>query len=418
MEGERQREALGSLRGVAVGCECVILSTCNRVELYVAADEGVVLPEVEELGRWLAEFHGVDAGVLAGHLVAHHDEAVVGHLFRVAASLESLVLGEGQILGQVRDAYRVAVECGACGPIWHGVFQRALRVGKLVREQTGLGAGRLSVASVAVELARDVFDRFDDKTVLVIGVGKMGELALRHLKALGPGRVLVTNRGFERAMESAERHGGEAVPFERLDEALGEADLVVSTTASDEPVVGWERYSRLQRTVRRGRLALILDLAVPRDFDPRVGDLDQVLLYNVDDLRGQVERNARQRRSQVDPAMELVEREVAAAIVELRHQRQAGVLLRQLGDYGDAIAERELERFLAACPDLTEAQRRAAERLVHRLKNQFLHHPRQAVRTAAEGDGVRLGGQPHPLLAAVRHLFGLGEPEGRPGHPG
>jgi glutamyl-tRNA reductase len=412
MEGPRQREALASLRDAAPGCECVVLSTCNRVELYLAAGDEADLPEVDHLGRWLAAFHAIEPATLAGHLVAHHDEAAVGHLFRVAASLESLVLGEGQILGQVRDAYRAAADCHACGPIFHALFQRALRVGKLVRDQTGLGEGRLSVASVAVDLARDVFDTFDDKTVLVVGAGKMADLTLRHLATLRPGRVLITNRGFDRARESAARHGGQAVPFERLDDALAEADLVVSTTASDEPIISFDRYARLQRTARRGRLALILDIAVPRDFDPRVGDLDQVLLYNVDDLRAQVERNARQRRAQLDPAQALVEREVAAAVADLTHQRQAGALLRQLGDYGDAIAGRELDRFLAACPDLTDAQRRAAEHLVHRLKNQFLHHPRQAVRTAAaDAQAPRLAGHPHPLLSAVRHLFGLGEPE-------
>ena len=345
------------------------------------------------------------AETLAGHLVAHLDEMVVGHLFRVAASLESLVLGEGQILGQVRDAYKAAADRRAVGPIGHALFQHALRVGKLVREQTGLGRGKLSVASVAVEVARSVFDSFGDKTVLVIGAGKMADLTLQHLAELRPGRVRITNRNPDRARAAASRWAGSAVPFERLDEALVEADLVVSTTAAEEPIVAYERYARLQRGPRKNRLALILDIAVPRDFDPKIGRLDQVLLYNVDDLRAQVEQNLDGRRRHLDPAQAVIERETAACLSELRHGRHAGALLRQLGDYGEAIARRELDAFLAACPGLEPSERQAAERLVRRLTNQFLHHPRAALRSPSALPAPS-DDDPHPILSAVRHLFG------------
>ena len=170
----------------------MILSTCNRVELYLAGAADAV-PEVDALADALIGFHGVASEAVAGHLVSYHDEGAVGHLFRVAASLESLVLGEGQILGQVRDAYQAAVACKTVGPIFHHVFQSALRVGKAVRTQTGMDQGKLSVASVAVEVAREVFDSFANKTVLVIGAGKMGETTLQHLKGLSPGKSL-TNR--------------------------------------------------------------------------------------------------------------------------------------------------------------------------------------------------------------------------------
>ena len=261
----------------------MVLSTCNRVEVYVAGGPEQV-PEVDALTEMLVELHGVSSELFAGHLVSYHDEVVVNHLFRVAASLESLVLGEGQILGQVREAYRTAVECQTVGPIFHTVFQAALRVGKLVRERTGMDQGKLSVASVAVDVAREVFDSFADKTVLVIGAGKMGELTLQHLKGLNPGRILVTNRNSERAEATAARWNGLAVPFERLDQALIDADLVISTTAAAEPIVTLEQYVRVQRA-RRNRLSLILDIAFPRDFDPRIGSLDQVMLYHVDELR-------------------------------------------------------------------------------------------------------------------------------------
>ncbi len=197
------------------------------------------------------------------------------------------------------------------------------------------------------------------------------------------------------------------MPFERLDDALTDADLIISTTAAAEPVVSFDRYARLQRGPRRNRLALILDIAIPRDFEARVGELDQVLLYNVDDLRAQVEQNLASRRKRVEPAQAIIERETTACLAELRHSRQAGTLLRQLGDYADNIADRELDRFFSSCPDLSESQRQAAEHLVHRLKNQFLHHPRTALRTVSAQAPPT---DPHPILHAVRHLFGLSDP--------
>ncbi|MBX6313826.1 MAG: glutamyl-tRNA reductase, partial [Isosphaeraceae bacterium] len=402
-DGPRRDEGLDALKAAFPGVEFAILSTCNRVEVYAAAEPPAELPDVAALADLLAEFHGVSAELLASHLVAHHDEAMIGHLFRVASSLESLVLGEGQILGQVRDAYKAADARKAVGPILHAVFQEALRVGKQVREETGLDRGKLSVASVAVDVAREVFDHFGDKAVLVIGAGKMADLTLQHLATLQPGQILITNRSPERARAAADRWGGRAIPFERLDDALIEADVVISTTAADEPIVRFDRYARVQRA-RRNRLALILDIAIPRDFDPKIGTLDQVLLYNVDDLKAQVERNLEGRRKGIDPAQAIIARETAACLAELRHQRQAGALLRQLGAYADAARQRELQRLFAAQPGFTEAQRQAIAHMAYRLQNQLLHHPRSALRSAAQAPGPE---HHHPLLTLARHLFGL-----------
>ena len=304
-------------------------------------------PRSHSLTDVLATFHGIKPEAFAAHLVSYHDEGVIGHLFRVAASLESLILGEGQILGQVRDAYNAAIARKTVGPIFHTVFQSALRVGKLVRERTGMDQGKLSVASVAVDLAKEVFDSFADKTVLVIGAGKMGELTLQHLKGLNPGKILVTNRDAERASTVAARWNGQAVPFDRLGQALIEADLVISTTAATEPIVTLEQYIRVQRA-RRNRLALILDIAIPRDFDPRIGDLDQVTLYHVDDLRAQSEQNRLQRQKGIDPALMIIERETADCYAKLRHQHDAGLLLQQLGNHADQIRQRELAALFAS----------------------------------------------------------------------
>ena len=386
-EGERRQRGLDALKADAPDTEFVLLSTCNRVELYAAAEADP--PDAEALAGSLARFHDVPVAMLDGHLVARRDGAAVNHLFRVAAGLESLVPGEGQVLFQVRDAYKLATECKAVGPILHHVFQRALRAGKRVRGETGLDRGKCSVASVAADVARAVFERFEDKAVLVIGAGATGELALRHLAALRPGSLLVTNRDPARARAVAAPWGGRVTPFDQLDDALTEADVVLSATAAAEPIVDFDRYARIQRT-RGNRLALVLDLAVPRDFDPRVGGLERVMLYNVDDLRAQAERNLQGRRAQIDRARLIIDRESAACLAALRHRRHAGVLLRRLGDSADAVLRSELDRLFTAQPDLTDAQRTVIARTMSRLSNQLLHQPRAALcSAAAEGTAVQ-----------------------------
>ena len=403
-DGRKTDDGLDALKRAFPGSEFVLLSTCNRVEVYAAGEVGAV-PEPAALTEFLAGFHVRAAESFTPHLLSYQDEGMVSHLFRVSASLESLVLGEGQILGQVKEAYRAAIGRKAVGPILHTVFQQALRVGKKVREETGMDQGRLSIASVAVDVAREVFDQFGDKTVLVIGAGKMGDLTLQHLKALKPGQILVTNRSRERAEAAAVRWGGRAVPFEGLNLALIEADVVVSTTAADDPIVTYDQYVRVQRA-RRNRLALILDIAIPRDFEARIGDLDQVMLYNVDDLRAQAEANRKQRQRGIDPALAIIERETASCCAALRHQRSAGAVLRQLGDHADAIRQRELDSFFAARPNLAEADREAIAHMIYRVQNQMLHHPRAALRSAASEPAQE---HPHTLLNAVRHLFGLAD---------
>ncbi len=407
-DGSKLDEGLDALVKAFPKGEFLVLSTCNRVEIYSAGTEANV-PTPKALIAFLAEFHAQPAESFAGHLVDHHDGRAIAHLFKVAASLESLVLGEGQILGQVRDAYKAATARKTVGPILHAVFPHALRVGKLVREQTGMDKGKLSVASVAVDVAKDVFDTFVDKTVLVIGAGKMGDLTLQHLSTLRPGSILVTNRNPDRAEAAALRWGGKAIRFEDLDRALVMADVVVSTTAADRPIVDFNMYTKIQKA-RKNRLSLILDIAIPRDFDPRIGEIEQVMLYNVDDLRAQAEQNLQRRQKGVDPALAIIEQEVAVCLADLRHRTHAGLLLRQLGDYADAVRLREQEALLGRHPEFTQAQRDDIAHTLQRLQNQFLHHPRAAVKTATTTEPTE---HPHPLLHALKALFGLNDEDRR-----
>ena len=226
---------------------------------------------------------------------------------------------------------------------------------------------------------------------------------MQHLSTLRPGSILVTNRNPERAEAAATRSGGKAVPFERLEAALVEADVVVSTTAAERPIVDLATYAKVQKA-RKNRLALILDIAIPRDFDPRIGDIERVTLYNVDDLRAQAEQNRQKRQKGVDPALAIIERETELCLANLRHRTHAGVVLRQLGDYADAARLRELEALFARQPELTQAQRDDIAHALQRFQNQFLHPPRVAIRDAASAEPAE---HPHPLLHAVKALFGL-----------
>jgi len=401
-DDDQVRAALGEARARFPEVEFALLSTCNRVEFYAASDPEL-MPTVGEVSRLLADLTVAPLERFASHLVDYHDEEAIEHIFRVASSLESLVVGEGQIQGQVKEAYELAKRCGTTGAILNEVFQQAARVGKLVRESTGMGRGRLSIASVAVDVARNVFDHFSDKTVLVIGLGKMGELTLHHLASLKPGRVLITNRGRDRAEAAAAARGGIAVPFEDLERALVEADLVVSTTAATEPIVSYECYSRVLKA-RQYRLSLILDIALPRDFDSRINELETVNLYTIDDLTELAESNRRGRLNAVEEASRIVHEQAAGCAQAIRHRKHAGAILRQLGDYSDTVRAKELDRLFASRPHFSEEDREAIALMLHRFQNQLLHHPRSALRKAtAEEDGPDASS----LIESVKHLFGL-----------
>ena len=263
--------------------EATILSTCNRVELYLArADAGG--PDAKLVAEFLAQFHGLAPEATRSALYSCQGIDAVQHLFRVASSLDSLVVGETQIAGQVKRAYETAHAEGTAGPVLHVLFQQAHAVAKRVRTQTGISRGHVSVSSVAVDYVTQVFDHFADKTILVIGAGKMGELTLKHLRALAPRRIVVTNRSPEKAAQIAAGCGGQAVPWEALDDALVHADIVLSTTGASEPIVGRRRFDSVLAR-RAGGTMVILDIAVPRDFDPAIHDGDRACLFNIDDLQ-------------------------------------------------------------------------------------------------------------------------------------
>jgi glutamyl-tRNA reductase len=383
------------------GREAVLLSTCNRVELYLAYP-GPGRKTGGDVTDFLAEFHGLPADEIRPHLYAHHGLDAVRHLFRVAASLDSMLVGEGQISGQVKRAYERARAQGATGPLFNALFPHARRVAKRVRAETGISQGHVSVPSAAVDYVREVFDDFGDKTVLVIGAGKMGELTLRHLGTLQPKRILVTNRSPDKARAVAAGCGGEAVPWERLDEALARADIVLSTTGAPEPIVTRDRYAPVAAR-RTSGLVVILDVAVPRDFDPGVHDGSRTFLLNIDDLKAMREATLARRRGHIRAAEQIVEQETQRFAKEWARRRN-GPVVKQLTRWCETRRQEAAKHVLSRLRGkLSDADCAATEKAFSRFQNQFLHGPISAV-TEESHAGAASG---YTLVEALLKLFRL-----------
>jgi glutamyl-tRNA reductase len=400
LTGDKLSHALEQLER-RYGCEAVIVSTCNRVELYVAHAETGTGPDLETLAQFLAELHQLSVESVRKHLYQYQGADAVRHLFRVVSSLDSMIVGEGQIAGQINRAYELAHERGAAGPILHSVFQQALRTSKRVRTETGIARGNVSVSSAAVAYVREVFDHFDDKTIVVLGAGKMGELTLKHLRHLRPQRILVANRSPEKAEAVAKGCGGTSVPWEQLDQALAQADIVLSTTGAPEPIVTRRHYDSILALRQSGRPMVILDIAVPRDFDPRIHDGENTFLFNIDDLQNIREQTLRDRLQHVGPAEAIVEQE-QKRFLSAWSRRKYGAIIAKLTQEFEAKRSEIVQQLLARLNGkFDEADRVQIEGAFRLLQNRFLHGPITAL-------GEEPAGEPrHTLLEALRKLFGL-----------
>jgi glutamyl-tRNA reductase len=395
-----QRDAAAADLAARFGCEAVVLSTCNRVELYLARPADGELPDAELLAEFLSEFHRIDPGTLRPHLVARRDADGIGHLFRVAASLDSLILGEGQIAGQVKAAFESGLRLGTTGPTLNALFQHAQKAAKRVRTETGIAEGHASVSSVAVDYVRQVFNRFNDKSVLVIGAGKMGRLTLKHLRDLRPRQILVANRSPEKAVAVAAECGGMFVPWERLEDALVQADIVLSTTGAATPVVTEVRYASVRQR-RAGRTIVILDIAVPRDFDPAIHDGETTFVFNIDDLKSVREQTLARRRAHIDRAEQIIEEERRRFMDDWGRRKNGQVIARLTQEF-EARRREVLDPLLSRLNGkLTEKERQEIEVAFRLYQNKLLHGPITAL-----GEASREGGGGN-LLEAIRRLFRL-----------
>jgi glutamyl-tRNA reductase len=372
---DRLAAALRTLREEAGVAEAVILSTCNRTEVYWSGSASGA-----ELSQWLERHHGHHLDI-ASSLYVHQEQRAVEHAFSVASGLDSMVLGEAQILGQLKDAYRVAQQAGSTGPALNRLFQAAFSAAKRVRTETQIGANAVSLASVTVSLARRMFADLGAQSALLIGAGEMIALTARHFAAAGVKRIVIANRTLSRAQALAAEIKGYAVDLDQLDKELAAADIVVSCTASPTPLITKSAAAAAMRS-RRRRPIFMVDLAVPRDIDPSVADLEDAYLFSIDDLQPLVEENRKQREEAAGGARLLIGEEVARFLADVR-AKEAGPAIRAMRQQADEIRQQTLDqsrRMLSAGKSADEV----LEYLANTLTNRLLHAPTQALRQAAE----------------------------------
>jgi len=393
-------DALARLHSYPSIHEGVILSTCNRVEVVAAASDSRTA--CSDISSFLSEQkHHRAAAALDEHVYSYQGADAVRHLFRVAASLDSMVVGEPQILGQLKEYYDAAQQAGTVGTLLHRLFHRSFSVAKRVRSETGIGSGAVSVSSVAVDLAKRIFDRFDDKTVMLIGAGKMGDLMARQLQSHGVRSLMVTNRSFDRAVELAERIQGSPIRFEDFPQYLKMADLVIGCTGAPEVLIEAAQVDKVLRE-RKHKAMFFIDIGDRRNFDAKINDLDNVYLYNIDDLKSVADENLQERANEASKAEGIVQDEVQSFVRWVGSLEQVPTIA-ALRQRFDDIRRRELEKSLGgSLKDLSAQQRAALEDMTTAMINKMLHGPISQLKSNSENDA-----EATLYVAALKKLFDL-----------
>lgn len=379
--------------------EAVIVSTCNRVELYAVSRN--VAAAITELKQFLSDYHQLKLADLEGHLYDFEGQDAIRHVLRVSASLDSMVIGEPQILGQIKTAYGYACEYNTAGLILNRFLHKAFSVAKRVRTETAIASNAVSVSFAAVELARKIFDSLEDKTVMLIGAGEMCELAARHFVNNGVAKVLVTNRTFARAEKLAEEFNGTAVSFDNFREQLHRVDIVLSSTGAPDYVLGAKKLKEVCK-LRRHKPMFLIDIAVPRDIDPLANRIDGIYLYDVDDLQGVVQANLKEREQEAARAETIIDEEIEQFqrwLATLEVKPTIVALRQQL----DRVRKAELEKTFSSLNGLNDRERKTVEAMTSAIINKILHHPTNILKQAQNGSDGDL------YIDAVRTLFDLPE---------
>jgi glutamyl-tRNA reductase len=397
--GDKLEDALSKVRGLPSVKENMIVSTCNRVEVYAATRE--TEKAIRDLKEFLSQYHRLPLKEFERCLYAHAGEEAVRHIFRVASSLDSMVLGEPQILGQIKDAYDLSQQVKTSGLILHRLLHRAFHVAKRVRTETKIVIGGISVSSVAVELAEKIFGTLQKKTVLLIGAGEMCELAARHLVSAGAEKIMVTNRTYERAASLAQEFRGEAIPFEGMSQGLKTVDIVVSATDSPQYLIRHDQITKVIKD-RRQKPIFFIDIADPRDIEPNVGEIENVYLYNIDDLQKVANENIKDREIEAHKAEAIVQNEVLKFVNWYRSLDVTPTIV-ALRKKFDEIRKKELEKTLSLHPDLSDKEKKSLEALTSAIVNKILHTPITLLKQTDEEAMADL------YLDALHALFGLPE---------
>ena len=401
---EQFDSAYKQLRQRFPSAETVIVSTCNRIELYFGAEQRGELPSQDEVACFISDFHNVPLDDFINEIRHETELETVDHLFRVACSLDSMVLGEAQILHQIKTSYQRAADADAVGPLTHQLFQSAMSIAGKVHTKTKLSEGRISIASVAVgEFGKSIFERFDDKTVLILGAGEMAEETLRYLKEEGVQDIIVANRNFERGEQLAGKWGGRAIRFDQWESHLSQADVIVSTTGATEPIISTERFRELRSQDPNQRIIFILDLGAPRDFSADITTVDDnVFLYDIGDLEETCRRNRNARKQEMLKASELTRKATDQFMHDFYH-RETGPVIQQLRETWHEIGRSELNRLHKKLDNISEEDKDQIEQTIVRIVNKLLHPPLETIKHQSRQ------GTPHSLLKTVKELFRLGD---------
>ncbi len=394
--------ALAALAGTPAHHEAAIVSTCNRVELYVACDDAA--PAQSAVHGFLSDFHGIPGDLLAPHLYAKIGPDAVRHLFRVAAGLDSLVMGEPQVLGQVKDAYSLASQMGCTGPLLNKLFHAAFTAGKRVRSETTLSEGAVSVSYAAVALARKIFGNLKGRTVLVLGAGEMGKLTAIHMRSQGIGRLIIMSRTAAHATALAQSIDGTAMPWESMNTALAEADILITATGSSVPIISRAMIEQTMRA-RRQRPLFIIDIAVPRDVESNAGDLEQVFLYNIDDLQAVVQENLSKRGTEASQAETIVAQEVSKFLNWL-NSRGAVPTVVALRQRFEGIRQSELRRLEPKMAGLPPEARARVDEITRLIVEKLLINPTEQLKAISDAETVAA------YTDALNRLFGLTPDDG------
>ncbi len=394
--GEKLAAGLAEIRERPTVSEATIVSTCNRVEVY-AVTPGECEAAREDIFAFLSLFHDVPRDQLDPHLYELHGTDAIRHVFRVASSLDSMMVGEPQILGQVKDAYSCASKVGSTGHMMNRLIQSAFSVAKRVRTETRVASAAVSISFAAVELARKILGELPGKAVMLIGAGEMAELAARHLLNNGVGHLMVVNRTYERAEKLAESFGGSAIRWEDLAQQLEMADIVISSTGAPHVVIDKPLMQGIIKR-RRNRPVFLIDIAVPRDIAADVNDIENVYSYDIDDLQGVVDSNLKTREKEAARAEEIVREEVDSFLAYLG-SREAFPAIVRLREWAEAVRAAEVEKTLRRMEGLSPADRERLEAMTRSLVAKLVHPPTAALKRAHRSkDGVQLG-------EAVRRIF-------------
>ena len=377
--------------------EHTILSTCNRVEIYARANGQN--SAIQSIKQFICDFHGLSAVQLEEHFYSYSNEAAIEHLFRVSSSLDSMILGEAQILGQVKDAYSLAKDLRSTGLVLNQLFEKAFSIAKKVREETGIAERSVSISSAAVELAQKIFDDLENYTVMLVGTGEMAELSAKHLISYGVKTVYVTSRTYERAANLARTLNGSALDFEAFKNELYRADIVITSTSASRFIITKDMVEKAIHE-RKNKPIFFIDIAVPRDIEPDVNDLENVYLYDIDDLHVVVSANMKEREKESENAMHLISQEVnkfnnwlgtldaVPTIVEIRKRVEN-------------IGNQEMERTLKKIPHLSEEDKEIIYQMKNSMINKILHKPTIKLKQKTQSEDG------HVYLKAIRHLFHL-----------